>query len=104
MSSLTNKTEVQATSVAANQVEKKVDLTDGRTIIVPLGWFPRLRHATQNERNHWRLISHGAGIHWPNLDEDISVRNLLDGQPSGESQRSFQRWLAARAPAKKRQG
>ena len=97
MSSLTNRTDAQATSVAANKDEIKVDLIDGRTIIVPVGWYPRLRHATQKERNHWRLIAYGAGIHWPDLDEDNSVCNLLDGQPSGESQRSLQRWLAARA-------
>src|SRR5262245_11837470 len=97
MSSLTNRTEVQATKVAVNQEEIKVDLTDGRTIIVPVAWYPRLRHATPKERSHWRLISRGEGIHWPDLDEDISVRNLLDGQPSAESQRSFQRWLAGRA-------
>lgn len=73
-----------------------VDLIDGRTISVPLGWYPRLLHGTQEERNNWRLIGNGEGIHWQDLDEDISIENLLDGKPSGESQRSFKRWLAER--------
>lgn len=74
-----------------------VDLSDGRTISVPVAWFPRLGHGTAEERNHWRLIGNGRGIHWPELDEDISVENLLRGQPSGESQSSFKRWLDQRA-------
>ena len=71
-----------------------VDLSDGRTISVPLAWFPRLLHATQEERNHWRLIGRGHGIHWEEIDEDISVEGLLAGKPSGESQVSFKKWLA----------
>ncbi|HHT9127082.1 MAG TPA: DUF2442 domain-containing protein [Candidatus Brocadiia bacterium] len=71
-----------------------VDLADGRTISVPLGWYPRLLYATQEERNNWRLIGKGEGIHWHDLDEDISVENLLNGKPSAESQRSFKRWLS----------
>lgn len=74
-----------------------VDLDDGRTVIAPLGWYPRLANGTVRERNQWRLIAKGEGIHWPELDEDISVENLLTGKPSGESQRSFQRWLQARS-------
>ena len=73
-----------------------VGFDDGRTISLPLGWYPRLLHATTEERKHWRLIADGVGIHWPDLDEDISVENLLAGQPSGESQRSFKRWLEQR--------
>jgi hypothetical protein len=49
-----------------------------------------------DERNNWRLIGGGEGIHWPDLDEDVSVENLLRGKPSGESQRSFKRWLEER--------
>jgi hypothetical protein len=80
-----------------------VDLTDGRTISVPLAWYPRLLHGTPAERNNWRLIGgkEGLGIHWPDLDEDVSVENLLFGKPSGESQRSFQRWLEERSKPKK---
>jgi hypothetical protein len=74
-----------------------VDLSDGRTLSVPLAWYPRLLHATAEERNHWRPIGRGEGIHWPELDEDVSVEGLLLGRPSGESQHSFQRWLESRA-------
>ncbi len=73
-----------------------VDLSDGRTIAVPLGWFPRLLHATPEERNHWRLIGRGHGIHWEDLDEDISVEGLLAGRPSGESHTSLKKWLDER--------
>ncbi len=76
-----------------------VDLADGRSISVPLAWYPRLAHGTPAERTNWRLIGRGEGVHWPDLDEDISVENLLSGARSGESQRSFKRWIAARASA-----
>jgi hypothetical protein len=74
-----------------------VDLSDGRTLSAPLAWYPRLLHGTPEERNNWRLIGDGEGIHWPDLDEDISVEGLILGRPSSESQRSFQRWLNERA-------
>jgi|SRR5688572_5135942 hypothetical protein len=74
-----------------------IDLSDGRSISVPLTWFPRLVHATPEERTSWRLVGRGEGIHWPELDEDISVEGLLAGRPSGESQASFKRWLEQRA-------
>ena len=70
---------------------------------MPLDWFPRLWHATTKERKVWRLIADGRGIHWPKIDEDISVANLLAGQPSGESPASFKKWLACRAKAGKSQ-
>ena len=73
-----------------------VDLRDGRTITVPLAWYPRLLHGTEKEKNNWRLIGDGEGIHWPDLDEDISLENIILGQPSGESQKSFQSWLKQR--------
>jgi hypothetical protein len=73
-----------------------VDLRDGRTISVPLAWYPRLWHGTQEERSQWRLIGRGAGIHWPELDEDISVEGLILGRPSTESPQSLQRWLDQR--------
>ena len=79
----------------------RVDLGDGRTISVPLAWFPRLVHATANERNNWRLIGSGEGIHWENLDEDNSIEGLLAGHASGESQASFKKWLEKRNPSKK---
>ena len=73
-----------------------VDLTDGRTVSVPIAWYPRLMHGTIEERAHCRLIGNGEGIHWPDLDEDISVENILLGRPSGEGQQSFKRWLERR--------
>jgi hypothetical protein len=73
-----------------------VDLSDGRTIKVPLSWYPRLQHATAEERQNWRLIGAGTGIHWPDLDEDVSVDGLLAGRASGESPSSFDKWLASR--------
>lgn len=70
-----------------------VELSDGRSISVPLAWYPRLLSATKKERNNWRLISRGHGIHWEDIDEDISIEGLLAGKPSGESQSSFRKWL-----------
>jgi hypothetical protein len=74
----------------------RVELSDGRTLLVPLAWFPRLVHGTPEERANWRLIGRGEGIHWEDLDEDISVEGLLAGRPSGESQASFKQWLETR--------
>ena len=72
------------------------ELADGRSISVPLAWYPRLAHAGPEERRNWRLIGGGEGVHWADLDEDISVEGLLAGRPKGESQTSLKRWLAAR--------
>jgi len=80
----------------------RVDLNDGRTISVPLAWFPRLLHASAKERGNWRLIGRGHGFHWEDLDEDISVEGLLAGRPSGESQASFKKWLEARSTGSRR--
>ena len=85
-----------AESVTVTDDTLTVELSDGRTISAPLAWFPRLLHATKEERNNWRLIGRGQGIHWEDIDEDISVENLLAGRPSGESQTSFKKWLARR--------
>jgi Protein of unknown function (DUF2442) len=74
-----------------------VNLSDGRTISVPLAWYPRLLNASIEERNGWRTIGQGEGIHWSQLDEDISTKNLILGQPSGESQKSFRKWLSKRS-------
>ena len=73
-----------------------VRLSDGRTISVPLLWFPRLSHATAEERSNWRWIGRGQGIHWPMIDEDISIEGLIAGRKSAESQMSLQRRLASR--------
>ena len=72
------------------------DLADGRTITVPLAWFPRLERGSVDERSNWRLIARGEGIHWPDLDEDISVESLLAGRRSGETQESLRGWLLRR--------
>jgi len=85
-----------ALSVTATDDDLVVDLLDGRTITVPLAWFLRPTHATPAERANWRLIARGEGIHWPDLDEDISVASLLAGRRSGESPQSLERWLQAR--------
>ena len=85
-----------AENVSVTEDSLIVDLDDGRTISVPQAWFPRLLHGTAEERNNWRLIGKGEGIHWPNLDEDISIEGLLFGRASGESQRSFRQWLKNR--------
>jgi hypothetical protein len=89
--------EALAQSIQVNDDVLTVDLVDGRTVSVPLAWFPRLAHGTPDERAHWRLIGGGEGIHWPDLDEDISVESLLAGRRSGETQESLRRWLNSRA-------
>lgn len=73
-----------------------VELVDGRTLTVPLTWYPRLWHAAPSERNAWRLIGGGSGIQWPALDEDVSVEGLLLGRRSAESQQSLKRWMDSR--------
>ncbi|MCP4166803.1 MAG: DUF2442 domain-containing protein [Chloroflexi bacterium] len=88
---------IKASEVYITDDTLAVDLSDGRTLYVPLIWYPRLWHGTQEEREKWRLIGDGEGIHWPELDEDISIEGLIWGKPSGESQRSLQRWLEKRA-------
>src|ERR1700751_1346532 len=104
-SSTVDAREALAKHVEVSNDTLAVELADGRTIAVPLAWYPRLMHATAAERSKWRLIGGGRGIHWPAVDEDISVANLLIGQPSAESQRSFKKWLAGRAkPGRKRPG
>lgn len=85
-----------AIAVTVSEDTLAVDLSDGRTISVPLSWYPRLVHGTPDERSDWRLIGRGHGIHWPGLDEDISVEGLIAGKPSGEGAESLERWLAER--------
>jgi hypothetical protein len=73
-----------------------VDLEDGRTIAVPIGWYPRLAHGTPAERTNVQIGGAGYGIHWPELDEDVGVEGLLLGKKSTESAASFERWLQRR--------
>jgi hypothetical protein len=86
----------RAQNVVIKEDSLTVELNDGRSISVPLAGYPRLLHGTSEERNTWRPVGNGEGIHWPNLDEDISVENLLQGKPSGENQYSFEKWLKKR--------
>lgn len=92
--------EARIKDVQISEDTLRVELLDARTLSVPLAWFPRLLHGTKSERGHWRLIGQGEGIHWPDLDEDISVDNLLTGQPSAESQASLRKWLEQRGRTK----
>ncbi len=93
---------VGATGLVVTDDSLSVELADGRTITVPLEWYPRLAHATAKERKECRLIAGGQGIHWPAIDEDISVANLLAGQPSAETQSSLKKWLAGRPKPSRR--
>ncbi len=101
MSILTVEMEIplaQDASVSSDTLS--VELSDGRSVSIPLEWYPRLAYANESERNNWRLIGRGDGIHWEDLDEDISVECLLAGRSSRESQTSLKKWLAAK-PAQK---
>ena len=91
----------RATDVSVTDEWLVVSLEDGRIISTPIAWYPRLAHGSPEERNNWRLVAMEHDIHWPDLDEDISVENLLTGSPSGESQRSLKRWLERRARGEK---
>jgi len=87
---------VGAQRVTTTEDALSVELCDGRSITVPLTWYPRLLHARESERERWRLIGKGEGIHWDDLDEDISTESLLAGRRSGESQESLKKWLTGR--------
>ena len=87
----------EAMTIAVTEDSIIADLSDGRSISVPLAWYPRLAFAMAEERERWQLIGRGQGVHWPDLDEDISIEGLLAGRKSGESQKSLKRWLEARS-------
>jgi hypothetical protein len=91
----------EAEKATVSEDSLSVALTDGRRISVPLAWYPRLFHASKRERQRFRIIGKGEGMHWPDIDEDISVENILSGKISGESQQSFERWLKSRKTDKK---
>lgn len=86
-----------AQSIEIDQEMLKVNLVEGRSIIVPIAWYPRLWYGTPEERSSYEIIGDGMYIHWPALDEDLSVAGILAGRRSGESQESLKRWLAKRA-------
>jgi hypothetical protein len=85
-------------SVTVTNDNVVVDLADGRSLSVPLDWYPRLLHGSPSERANWRLLGDGYGIEWPDLDEHVGVEGLLAGRRSGESEDSLRRWLDLRAP------
>jgi len=101
MNTLTIESKAAIQHVEVTEDSLVVDLADGRTVSVPVAWYPRLMHGTPEERSHWRIIGKGEGIHWPDLDEDISAENILFGRSSGESQQSFKRWLEGRKKQRK---
>ena len=96
MTTLILETEPIAMHVTVTEDKLIVDLADGRSLGVPLTWYPRLVHGTPAERQHWQLLGDGYAIEWPDLDEHIGVEGLLAGRHSGESSKSFERWLTAR--------
>lgn len=96
MTTLVLEREPVAVDVAIREGKLIVTLDDGRSIIVPLEWYPRLLHASPKERKNWQLLGDGYAIEWPDLDEHIGIEGLLAGRRSGESRKSFERWLADR--------
>jgi hypothetical protein len=99
MSTLIPEREVFAQSVRFTEDGMTVLLDDGRSVSVPLTWYPRLLAGTKEERENYELIGDGEGIHWPDLDEDISVESILAGRRSAESDKSLSRWLRKRQGA-----
>src|SRR5208282_2372454 len=95
--------EARAQRVAVTEDSLVVGLTDGRSVTAPLVWYPRLLNGTSGERNNWRLVADGEGIHWPDLDEYLSVESIVMGRASGESQASLKRWLESRQAAPRSQ-
>lgn len=91
----------RATNVTVTEDTLTVDLEDGRTISVPIGWYPRLAHGTPDERGNWEISGAGYGIHWEDLDEDLGVEGLLLGKKSNESAESFAGWLERRKKVSK---
>lgn len=96
MTTLTLETEPIASQVTVTEEKLIVDLIDGRSLIVPLGWYPRLIYASIEERQNWQLLGDGYAIEWVDLDEHIGVEGLLAGRQSGESQSSLEQWLSMR--------
>jgi hypothetical protein len=93
---------IKATHVMTTEINLIISLADGRVLFVPLDWYPRLKHGSLAERDNWELIGDGEGIHWPDLDEDISLNGLLAGRRSTESLQSIERWLARRSRLKQK--
>ncbi len=96
MSTLTLEQDPLAVGLNVTSETLTVNLADGRSLSVPLVWYPRLTHAMETERANWRLLGDGYAIEWPDLDEHIGVAGLLAGRRSGESEASFRRWIDSR--------
>lgn len=96
MTTLMLETEPIAVAVTVTDEKLTIDFADGRSLVVPLTWYPRLAHGTLQERQNWQLLGDGYAIEWPDLDEHIGVEGLLAGRRSGESENSLERWLASR--------
>lgn len=94
---MTLETEPIAHQVTVTNEKLVVHLVDGRSLSIPLAWYPRLVHASLEERQNWQLLGDGYAIKWTDLDEHIGIEGLLAGRQSGESQQSFERWLATRS-------
>jgi hypothetical protein len=99
ITTLITESDSEAERVECTDEHLIVHLADGRTLMAPLEWYPRLLHATPEERAHYVLFGDGYSIHWPDLDEDIGIEGLFAGRRSGESEPSIQRWLKSRGLA-----
>jgi len=88
-----------AVEITVADADLTIGLADGRRLVIPLAWYPRLWHASPAERQNWQLLGDGYAIEWPDLDEHIGVEGLLAGRRSGESKKSLERWLASRQGA-----
>jgi hypothetical protein len=97
MTTLVLETEPMAAAVTITDEKLTVDLADGRSLVIPLAWYPRLQSGTPEERQNWQLLGDGYAIEWPDLDEHIGIEGLLAGRRSSESQKSLERWLAGRS-------
>ena len=98
MTTLTLELDPVAINIEVHSKKFTVNLIDGRSLVVPLEWYPRLLYGTPEERTNWQLLGDGYAIEWSDLDEHIGIEGLLAGRRSGESKKSFERWLARRKP------
>ncbi len=96
MTTLVLETEPVMTGVKFTGDKLLIALADGRNLEIPLSWYPRLLHASTEERQNWQILGDGYAIEWPDLDEHLGIEGLLAGRASGESQKSLERWLASR--------
>ncbi|MDX1521075.1 MAG: DUF2442 domain-containing protein [Anaerolineae bacterium] len=96
MNTLTLEIDPVATEVEITDEKLILTLADGRVLLIPLEWYPRLCHGSPTERRHWQLLGDGYAIEWPDLDEHIGIEGVLAGRRSTESQKSLEQWLAAR--------